>query len=57
MMNFDNRTFLAVYIANSKEKTTDRLQNEDFEIKIQKEGNCLFASLVPNTAVSGRIFP
>lgn len=54
-MNFDNLTLRAVYTANGKEKTTDRLQNEDFEIKIKKDGNCLFASLKPNTAVSFKV--
>ncbi len=54
-MNFDNLTLRAVYTANGKEKTTDRLQNEDFEIKIKTEGNCLFASLKPNTAVSFKV--
>ncbi|MGN0568935.1 MAG: hypothetical protein ACI4N4_00345 [Candidatus Fimenecus sp.] len=54
-MNFDNRTLHAVYTANGKEKTTDCFQNEDFEIKIQAEGNCLFASLVPHTAVSFKV--
>lgn len=55
MMNFDNLILRAVYTANGKEKTTDRLQNEDFEIKIETEGNCLFASLVPHTAVSFKL--
>ncbi|MGN0520374.1 MAG: glycoside hydrolase family 36 protein [Candidatus Fimenecus sp.] len=54
-MNFDNLTLRAVYTANGKEKTTDCLQNEDFEIKTKTEGNCLFAFLVPHTAVSFKV--
>lgn len=55
IMQLDNLALHAVYTANGKEKITDRLQNEDFEIKIKADGNCLFASLMPHTAVSFKV--
>lgn len=54
-MDFAHLTFHAVYIANGKEHTTDRLQNADFTVKLQTNGDCLFASLTPHTAVSFRV--
>lgn len=54
-MDFAHLTFHAVYIANGKEHTTDRLQNADFTVKLQTNGDCLFASLTPHTAVSFKV--